>query len=103
MMLAGVMLAAHARTHTVRGLKRTDHFRSMALAELALDYAEEMLGNGGVFLCKFFRGPDEHELMARAKGLFGSAKVAKPPSSRSESREAFLLAREFHGSSSLRP
>lgn len=74
------------------GEKSTDHFRSMDLCHFALSYCETFLKPGGHFVCKYFRGSDEKELLDETKLLFGSVKVIKPDASRSESSEMYLVA-----------
>ena len=77
------------------GDRNTDHYRSMDLCHIVLDCAELLLAERGTALMKMFRGGDEPELVDRARSLFREVKVVKPPSSRAESREAFLLATGF--------
>ena len=77
------------------GDRNTDHYRSMDLCHIVLDCAELLLAENGTALMKIFRGGDEPELVDRARTLFREVKVVKPPSSRAESREAFLMARGF--------
>lgn len=71
----------------------TDHCRSLNLCYSVLDFCSLHLKPGGSLLCKYFRGEDDKELLARAKLLFKDVKTVKPKSSRGESTEAFLLAR----------
>lgn len=74
------------------GDKSTDHFRSMDLCHFALSYCDTFLRPGGHFVCKYFRGSDEKELLDETRLLFGSVKVVKPEASRSESSEMYLVA-----------
>jgi len=74
------------------GDKSTDHFRSMDLCHFALSYSDLFLKPGGHFVCKYFRGSDEKELLDETKLKFGSVKVVKPDSSRAESSEMYLVA-----------
>jgi 23S rRNA (uridine2552-2'-O)-methyltransferase len=67
----------------------------MALAEAAVDFAREVLAPGGVFLCKVLQGGTEAKLLAELKREFGSVKHVKPPASRTDSAELYLLARGF--------
>lgn len=79
------------------GHRRTDHLRTMALVEAALDFAIAVLKPGGHFLCKTFQGGTEGELLARMKRAFASVHHVKPPASRGESVELYLLAKGFRG------
>jgi 23S rRNA (uridine2552-2'-O)-methyltransferase len=74
------------------GNKMTDHFRSMELCFSVLDFCETNLATGGKFLCKYFRGEDEGDLVDAAKAMFSTVKLVKPKASRDESAEIFLLA-----------
>jgi 23S rRNA (uridine2552-2'-O)-methyltransferase len=79
------------------GHRRTDHIRTMHLCEVAADFAISVLKPGGHFLAKTFQGGTEGELLARLKQCFGSVHHVKPPASRDESAELYLLARNFKG------
>ena len=76
------------------GIRDADLARSYELAELALDFAVEHLGAGGSFLVKVFQGPDFEAYRARLRQHFKRVMIRKPDSSRSQSRELYLLARE---------
>jgi 23S rRNA (uridine2552-2'-O)-methyltransferase len=80
------------------GHVKTDHLRIMALAEAAAEFAMEVLAPGGAFLCKVFQGGTERELLDRLKRAFTTVKHVKPPASRSESAELYLVALGFRGS-----
>jgi 23S rRNA (uridine2552-2'-O)-methyltransferase len=75
----------------------TDHLRIMALAEAALAFAVEVLAPGGAFLCKVFQGGSERELLAELKQRFKIVRHVKPPSSRADSAELYVLATGFKG------
>lgn len=92
---ADVVLSDMAANAT--GHKRTDHLRTMALVELAADFACEILAPGGVLLAKVLQGGTERELLARLKREFAAVRHVKPPSSRAESAELYLLATGFRG------
>lgn len=77
------------------GHRATDHLRTTALFEIALDVAEDTLRPGGVFVGKVFRGGAENELLARIKKSFADVKHVKPPASRAESVELYLVATGF--------
>jgi 23S rRNA (uridine2552-2'-O)-methyltransferase len=79
------------------GHRATDHIRIMALVELAADFAIKVLAPGGAFVAKVFQGGTEHELLALLKQHFTTTQHAKPPASRSESAETYLVARGFKG------
>ena len=80
------------------GHRATDHLRIVALVELAADFARQVLAPGGTFVAKVFQGGTEHELLAGLKRDFASTFHAKPPASRSDSAETYLVARGFRGS-----
>lgn len=86
-------MAANATGH-----RQTDHLRIMALAEAAAHFARDVLGPGGSFVCKVLQGGTEAALLAELKRDFSSVKHIKPPASRSDSAELYLLARGFRGS-----
>lgn len=79
------------------GHRSTDHLRIVALAEAALEFAEDVLANDGVFVCKVFAGGAEGELLARLKQNFTTVKHAKPKASRSDSAEKYVVATGFKG------
>ena len=85
-------MAANATGH-----RQTDHLRIMALAEAAALFAREVLAPGGGFLCKVLQGGTEATLLAELKRDFESVKHVKPPASRADSAELYLLARGFRG------
>jgi 23S rRNA (uridine2552-2'-O)-methyltransferase len=92
---ADVVLSDMAANAT--GHRQTDHLRIMGLAEAATQFAREVLGPGGSFLCKVLQGGTEAALLAELKRDFSSVKHIKPPASRSDSAELYLLARGFRG------
>ena len=92
---ADVVLSDMAANAT--GHRRTDHLRIMALAEAAAHFAREVLAEGGSFLCKVLQGGTEAALLAELKRDFASVKHVKPPASRTDSAELYLLARGFRG------
>jgi len=79
------------------GHRRTDHLRTMQLCEAAADFAMSVLKPGGHFLAKVFQGGTEAELLGRLKRSFRAVHHVKPPASREESVELYLLAKEFRG------
>ena len=79
------------------GHRATDHLRTLALFEIALEVANDTLKPGGVFVGKVFRGGAAGELLQRIKRLFRDVKHVKPPASRAESVELYLVAQGFRG------
>lgn len=79
------------------GHRSTDHLRIVALVELAAQFALETLKPGGHFVAKVFQGGTEDSLLAELKPRFEKVRHAKPPASRSDSAETFLLAMGFKG------
>ena len=77
------------------GHNATDHLRIMGLAELALHFALEMLAEGGGFVAKVFQGGSERAMLEQMKRSFASVRHAKPPSSRKESSELYVVATGF--------
>lgn len=77
------------------GHPKTDHLRIMDLCETALDFALDVLAPEGVFLAKVFQGGSEQGLLAQLKRDFRTVKHAKPPASRSESAEMYVVALGF--------
>ena len=73
----------------------TDHLRIVALAETAYVFAKEVLAPGGAFVAKVFQGGAEGELLAGLKRDFTTVRHAKPPASRAESAEVYVLATGF--------
>lgn len=79
------------------GHRPTDHLRIVHLIEIAADFAIQVLKPGGSFVAKVFQGGTEHELLHMLKRNFRTTFHAKPPSSRSDSAEAYLIAKGFKG------
>ena len=79
------------------GHKKTDHLRIIALLELAIDFATEVLADGGSFLAKVFQGGTEGELLRRLKSDFAAVHHVKPSASRAGSAELYVLATGFRG------
>ncbi len=90
---ADVVLSDMAAPTT--GHTKTDHLRIMGLAEAALAFALEVLTPGGAFLCKVFQGGSERDLLDQLKQSFTSVRHVKPPASRSDSAELYVLATGF--------
>lgn len=92
---ADVVLSDMAASTT--GHRATDHLRTIALLEAAIDLAEDVLKPGGIFIGKAFQGGATGDLLARIKKSFRDVKHVKPPASRTESVELYLIAQGFKG------
>ncbi len=79
------------------GHNQTDHLRIVALAEAAWAFAEEVLAPGGAFVCKVFQGGTEGELLKAMKAKCSKVVHAKPPASRKDSAEMYVVATGFRG------
>jgi 23S rRNA (uridine2552-2'-O)-methyltransferase len=79
------------------GHRATDHLRSMALCEAAFDAARALLKPGGTLVVKALQGGAEAQLLAALKRAFASVRHVKPPASRSDSRETYVVATGFRG------
>lgn len=80
------------------GHSKTDHIRIMMLADAAYDFAVQVLAPNGAFVCKLFQGGAEKDLLDRLKKDFTQVRHAKPPASRAESSETYVVAMGFKGS-----
>ncbi|MFM5908923.1 MAG: RlmE family RNA methyltransferase [Novosphingobium sp.] len=79
------------------GHKATDHLRTMGLVEAAVDFAITTLSPGGAFVAKVFAGGTDGDLLAILKRNFTTVKHAKPPASRKDSSEWYVIAQGFKG------
>jgi 23S rRNA (uridine2552-2'-O)-methyltransferase len=79
------------------GHRKTDHLKIVALVEAAAEFACEVLAPGGAFVAKVIQGGTEGELLKTLKRDFASVKHVKPPASRPDSAELYLLATGFRG------
>jgi len=79
------------------GNKWADQQKSLTLSRHVLELSERLLAPGGNFYCKVFEGEDFREFVSNVHNLFKMAKVVKPKSSRSESREVFVLGMGYAG------
>ena len=77
------------------GHKGTDHLRIIALAEAAAHFACDVLSPGGAFLCKVFQGGAERDLLDLLRQRFKTVRHVKPPASRADSAELYVLATGF--------
>ena len=79
------------------GHQQTDHLRTMALVEAGLEFAREVLRPGGAYVAKVLAGGADHALVAELKRNFATVKHAKPPASRKDSSEWYVVAQGFKG------
>lgn len=79
------------------GHKQTDHLRTMGLVETAAHFAIEQLAPGGAFVAKVLAGGTDTELLTLLKQHFTTVKHAKPPASRKDSSEWYVIAQGFKG------
>ncbi len=79
------------------GHKKTDHLRIMALCETAAYFAFDVLEEGGTFVAKVLAGGAESDLQTLLKQKFTKVYNVKPPSSRSDSSEKYVVALGFRG------
>ena len=92
---ADVVLSDMAAPAT--GHAATDHIRVMALAEAAYDFARAVLAPGGSFVAKVLQGGSERVLLEAMKRDFTTVRHAKPPASRADSAEIYVVAQGFRG------
>ncbi len=79
------------------GHKGTDHLRIISLCEAAAEFAFDVLEEGGTFVAKVLAGGAEAQLQARLKRNFRKVANVKPPASRADSSEKFVVAQGFRG------
>lgn len=91
-------MAANATGH-----KKTDHLKIVALAELAIEFAREVLAPGGSFVAKVLQGGTEGTLLTDLKRDFAVVKHVKPAASRKDSAELYVLATGFRGAKADKP
>lgn len=92
---ADIVLSDMAASST--GHPPTDHLRIIGLLEVAIDFAQDVLSPGGVFVGKVLQGGTENQLLSMLKRDFKTVKHAKPPASRSDSAEVYVVAQGFRG------
>lgn len=80
----------------------TDHLRIVSLVEAALYFALDILAPGGTFVAKVFQGGTEKTLLDTLKASFATVRHAKPPASRKESAETYVIATGFKGAAAER-
>jgi 23S rRNA (uridine2552-2'-O)-methyltransferase len=79
------------------GHPQTDHLRTMGLVEAGAAFAGEVLRPGGAFVAKVLAGGADSALVAELKRMFTTIKHAKPPASRKDSSEWYVVAQGFKG------
>ena len=79
------------------GHPQTDHLRTMALVEAGMLFATEVLKPGGAYVAKVLAGGADNNLVAELKRHFTTVKHAKPPASRKDSSEWYVIAQGFKG------
>jgi len=79
------------------GHRRTDHLRIVGLIDAAVDFAESVLAPGGAFVAKAFQGGEISEVLTRLKRSFAQVRNVKPPASRPDSSETYIVATGFRG------
>ena len=79
------------------GHPQTDHLRTMGLVELGAAFAYEILRPGGAFVAKVLAGGADSALVGELKRNFTTVKHAKPPASRKDSSEWYVIAQGFKG------
>ena len=82
---------------TATGHRSTDHIRIIGLVEAAAELAALLLAPGGGLIAKVWQGGTEAALLATLKTAFARVRHAKPPASRADSAEVFLIATGFRG------
>ncbi len=92
---AGADVVLSDMAHNTVGHRNTDHTKIMLLVEAAYEFAIEILNPNGAFIAKVFQGGTEGDLLARMKKDFKTVKHIKPPSSRKESPETYVVATGF--------
>lgn len=93
--LVDVVLSDMASPAT--GHPPTDHIRIIALCDAAAEFARMVLAPGGAFVAKVLRGGTERKLLDQLKRDYAQVRHAKPPASRADSAEIYVVATGFRG------
>lgn len=93
----GVDLVTSDISPNISGIKDVDQSRAMMLAELALDFARQVLKKGGSILVKLFQGEGFDSFIKEVRQSFAQVVIRKPKASRPRSKEVYLLAKGFKG------
>jgi 23S rRNA (uridine2552-2'-O)-methyltransferase len=91
----GLDLVMSDMAPNISGTRSVDQPRAMYLAELAFDMATKALRPGGSFVVKLFHGEGFDAFVRSVRQSFDGVKVRKPKASRPQSRETYLVARNF--------
>jgi 23S rRNA (uridine2552-2'-O)-methyltransferase len=91
----GVDVVMSDMAASTTGHSNTDHIRTIALAEAAFSFARDFLKEGGTFIAKVFQGGTDAVLLVQLKASFKTVKHFKPPASRKESPEMYVVAQGF--------
>ena len=97
LMGGGVDLVLSDMAPNTTGHAATDHLRIIALAEMALEFAARVLTPGGSFVAKVFQGGTEGQMLGPMKRQFTAVRHVKPPASRKDSSELYVLGTGFRG------
>lgn len=97
---ADIVLTDMAASAT--GHKTTDHLHIMGLLEATVDFADQILAPGGTFVGKVLRGGTENQLLINLKHYFRKVRHAKPPASRDDSSEYYVVAQDFRSGGSTK-
>lgn len=92
----GIDLLLSDMAPNMSGNVAIDMPRAMYLAELAFDFAEQMLKPGGTLFIKLFHGAGFEDIVKKARSMFKKVSIKKPAASRSRSRETYLLAKDYN-------
>ena len=85
------------------GHPQTDHLRTMGLVEAGAAFAGDVLRPGGAYVAKVLAGGADSALVAELKRMFTTIKHAKPPASRKDSSEWYVVAQGFKGRAAAAP
>ena len=91
----GVDLVVSDMAPVTTGHKKTDHIRIMDLVEQAVDFSVQVLHPGGHFVAKTLQGAGQNDVLILLKKHFKKVTHYKPPSSRKESSEMYVIAQDF--------
>lgn len=80
------------------GISQVDHLRIINLLEIAFDFAKNHLKQGGSFVGKVLKGGTERSLLTQLQQYFTKVSHYKPPASRQESSETYVIAQEYKAS-----
>ncbi|KAF3919930.1 hypothetical protein AA313_de0202853 [Arthrobotrys entomopaga] len=88
------MLIPWRRLMNTTGIRTRDHTVSMNLCNAALVFCIDVLKPGGSFVCKFYQGGADKNLLNNVERVFNNVKKVKPASSRPDSKECFIVAKD---------